>query len=429
MRFLFCSLETPGFLYPTIAIAQQLKARGHDIAFVADVKCSGFLAAWGLKRIQRGANDGSSFQVAQWAKPLSVAIQVKHIEYALESFRADVLVGQSLTLGPLVVAQKRQLRVALLGFCTYLWPRQDVVDASLVQPETDGRARWRYAEMIGFLNQTRQLFRLPQYEGSCRETPLLGDLFLVRSVPELEVNFAQLPSHVHLVGSCLWEPEGADPEMERWLTAAAKSNMPVIYVQHGRFFHIPSFWPKLAEALEGLNCLVAASSGRLDTEVPPMPVGSLVRPHLPQGPILRVASTVVASANTTAVLGALEAGIPSLLIPGGGEQLDVAELVSGAGVAKYLSPEDVTTRSIGEAVQELLTNQTYRERAEYYKTAFSRIDGIKRAADLIERLALTQSLVLRTEESVRSPWSLSSVEVPSPDTTQDSCHPIGRLGC
>jgi len=174
----------------------------------------------------------------------------------------------------------------------------------------------------------------------------------------------------------------------------------VVYVQHGRFFHIPSFWPRLVEALGGLNCWVAASSGRLDAEVVPMPEGSLVRPHLPQGQILREASAVVASANTTAFLGALEAGVPSLLIPGGGEQPDVAELAERAGVAKCLSPEDATPAAICESIQELLMTKSYQQRAENYRSAFSKINGSELAANLLERLAATKNPVLRPEDSI-----------------------------
>jgi len=150
MRFLFCSLETPGFLFPAIAVALELKARGHEVSFVADAKCCALLASQGLARVERGSRDGESFQVAFWAKPTSIAIQVKHVEYALESFCADALVGQALTLGPILAAQKHKIPLGLLGFCTYLWPYDEAPDLGRAWSESGARACWRHNDMVKF---------------------------------------------------------------------------------------------------------------------------------------------------------------------------------------------------------------------------------------------------------------------------------------
>lgn len=402
MKFLFCSLDTPGFLHPAAGIALELKARGHEVAFVADIKCSQFLANSGLRRIPRGVNDGSSFQVAQWAEPIPVAIQVKHIEHALACFSADVLVGQSLTFGPLLVAESYGLPVGLVGFCTYLWPNTNGPEGVQRSAETEARLRWRFNEMLWSFNQARRIFRLPPCESGCRENPLLGDLFLIRSVPQLEIDFDWLPERAHLVGSCLWEPAEAEPDTERWIAEAVSHNRPIIYVQHGRFFHMPSFWPLLARALPEAQYAVAASSGRLDCELGALPSGFLVRPHLAQSRILSKAQVLVASANSTAVLGALEAGIPMFLVPGGGEQPDVAEQVERAGVAKCLKPEEVTPKAIGNAIEILMTDPHYRQRASDLRAAFGAINGLERSADLIECLAITRKPVLRDRKGCQA---------------------------
>jgi len=315
-----------------------------------------------------------------------------------------------LALGPLIVANRRKLPVGVLGFCTYLWPAFNVpsrdwerVNLSTVE---DWRG-WRHSGMLTTLNRARALFRLPAYATDCRDTPLTGDLFMVRSVPELEPDASSLPQKVHLVGSCLWEPEVRDDELESWLAETADLGVPLIYVQHGRFFHIPSFWPRLVEALGKLDCRVAASTGRLDSSVGELPRSFFVRPYIPQGRVLEVARVAVASANTTVVLGTLTAGIPSLLIPGGGEQPDVASLCKSAGVAKVLTPQEATVEGICEAVAELLKNRTYRDRAAQYQAFFSNIDGPERAADLLEILAERQTPVLRQEREALA-WPLST---------------------
>jgi MGT family glycosyltransferase len=384
MRFLFCSLDSPGFLYPMIGIANSLQARGHKVAFVSDVDTSDLLANSGLTRIPRGDHDGHSFNVKTWYQPNWIAIQVKHIETALQQFQADAIVGQSLTYGPMIVKELRGFPLALFGFCTFLWPTEASEANRNGSPERERRLRWRFRGMLQTLDQARALFHLPLKDRTMSDTSLLGDMFLVRSVPELEPNYKNLPPCVHLVGHCIWEPQSTDVELDRWLIDT--SGLPLIYVQHGRFFELPSFWPQLLESIKILPCRIAASVGRLDSDVGPIPHNVFARAHVPQTKILQMADAAIASANSTVVLGALSAGVPSLLIPGGGEQPDVAEICKDAGMAKILRPEHVTANKIRECIGEIIANKEYQERGAYFKKAFSKINGAQKSADLLEAL-------------------------------------------
>src|SRR5258708_19480945 len=101
MKFLFCCLASSGYVNPSIGIALKLRERGHETAFVTDVAYGEQLASQGLERIPRGEADGPSFEVAQWFYPNSVAMQMKHITYALRPFHPHVLMAHQLPLGPL----------------------------------------------------------------------------------------------------------------------------------------------------------------------------------------------------------------------------------------------------------------------------------------------------------------------------------------
>jgi UDP:flavonoid glycosyltransferase YjiC (YdhE family) len=398
VRVLFCSLDTLGLLYPAVGLAKALHARRHEVAFVANLNLEPTLSDLGLRRIPRSSQrDGQSFVINHWANPVLAALQVKHIEHALECFQPDVLIGQPLTLGPFLVAERQKIPLAIMGFLPYLWPYSDELAQSAARTEVDDWRIWRHGEMIRFLNEARALFHLPSYRGDCRETPFLGDLFLLRSVPDLEPDHRRLPERVRLVGSCLWEPEKVDEELERWLSDAESANAPLVYVQHGQFCNFPSFWSGLVGLLGNTEYRVAASMGRFDGAIGAVPKNFLVRPHIPQQRILSRAQVVVASANTTVALGALEAGVPSVLIPGGAEQPDVAELCRRAGVSKTLLPDEATTENICSAIASILTERRYRERAAYFQHKFSLAAGFEGAADLIEHLVTRRRPLLRTE--------------------------------
>lgn len=376
-----------------ISIAQLLRKRGHQVAFVTSPTFKETLAEAGLKRIPRGEKDGQSFQVDVWAEPIAVAIQVKHIEYALTFFKPDVLVGQQLTLGPLIAGDRYSIPTAFVGLAAYLLPTSAALREPPLQSKVEERLRWRYQEMMEFYNQARDLFQMPKSLAHCMDTPLIGDLFLLQSIPELEVD--KLPARVHLVGSCLWEPPYFDFELASWLRQADFSQEPVIYVQPGRTFQFPKFWSHLLEAFGDRPVRVVAAIGRMDGEVGSIPDNFFVRNHISQKLVLSQARAVISSGHTTTVLGALTHGLPSLLIPNGSGTEDIAERCQKAGAAIVLSPHAVTVETLKQSLEKLLNCFHLRHNAQKLQWAFAKINGSEKSADLLELLAIDRCLVLR----------------------------------
>jgi MGT family glycosyltransferase len=398
MKFLFCCLASPGYVNPAIGIALQMQKRGHSVAFVTDIAFHEQLQEMGLQRIPRGAEDGPSFQVDQWFYAPAAAMQMKHVNYAIQQFKPDVLIGYQLTFGPILMSEVRHIPIAILGFFSYLWPGTDLNPAQLgPHPAAAHRKIWRYTEMLKSYNEVRALLNLPASSADWSETPLLGDLFMLRNVAELEAGIDNLPDKVHLVGDCLWENYAADPEIETWLEEARAENSTVVYVHHGRVFNSPSFWPKMVEAMAGRNVRIAAAIGRMDEKPSDVPSNFLLRPYLPQGHILRRANAMIASANTTAVLGALTMGVPSVLIPSGGEEPEVADQCQAAGVAKIL-PDKASSAQIAEALQQVLEDDNMLAAAKRAAAAFARMDSMNVVANLLESLAETKKPVLRSGE-------------------------------
>ena len=401
-RYLFSTLSSPGFLYPMIGLAKQLEGLGHGVAFVSDPGTEARLSKEGLARITGAQHTRDCFVSSMWYHPLCIALQSKHIEYAVQRFQPDVLVGVQLSFGPMVARERHALPLAVLGFSTYLWPAGDADETLREEASSLARRRWRSEDMMRVYNEARALIRLPKLEAdfSCR--PLRGDLLMLRSVPELEVAIEHLPNDVHLAGACLWEDEDEDAELDKWLSGAVESGRPIVYVQHGRFFDHPHFWPHLIEASRDMDVCVAASVDRLDCKPGEVPANFYLRPQVHQMRILPHAAALVASANSTAVLGALTQGTPALLIPAGGEQPDVAERCKRAGVARVLEAEEVTPERLSAELRTLLADRAAKSAAEQMAAAFAPWSGFHIAAALLEELAargevLRQDLVSEPE--------------------------------
>lgn len=382
MRYLFCPLASHGFVYPALGVAAALRRRGAEVAFATGPAFAGTIADAGFERIPRGAKDGDSFEVGIWAHPLSAAMQVKHVEYALERFEPDVLVTSQLANGPLIVAERADLPVAVIGLAAYLWPLwpRDAAPAT----GADKLLEWRHCDMMGHFNRVRALFDMPPVEAHHLDTPLHGDLFMVQSVPELETGAGVFPERVRCVGSCLWEPpQQPDPELACWLGQARAAGESIIYVQHGRSFEKPGFWSRLVAALKDRLVSVVASIGRMDKEVGAVPAGWFVRGHVPQGQVLPHASAVVSTGHTSAVLGALAHGLPSLLIPSGSGTEDIAGRCVGAGAALAVFDGDAPARLLERLLEELLHGESLRENARRLRDAFAASGGCEAAAELL----------------------------------------------
>jgi UDP:flavonoid glycosyltransferase YjiC (YdhE family) len=222
----------------------------------------------------------------------------------------------------------------------------------------------------------------------------MGNLLMLRSIPELEGDISHLPHQVHLVGACLPGDEPCLPELETWLQGAAANNEPVIYVHHGRLFDRPHFWSQLVQALAAIKIRIVADVSRMDCSVGALPQNFFAGSYLPQSRILRYAKVVIATPTTTPVLGSLSAGIPSLLIYGaGGEQPTLAQRCKDAGVARTLLSAEASPGRIYAELLALLKDGAVSQAARHMARAFSRAAKTDYATELLERLALTHSMV------------------------------------
>ncbi len=232
LRYLFCAFTTPGLLYPLLGLALDLRRRGHEVAFATGPSAQPILDCVQVPRIPRGERDGDSFRFRRWATSLAAAIDVKHVEYAVQVFGPDVLVANLLALGAHIVGERTGFPLCVMGMATYLWPRHN------------GRLPWFLAwerrpspTIMGPLDEVRALFKLPLRHPKRDEDQLPGDIFLLRSVTELERVPESLPAEAGLK-----PPHDAGAVWQQLCDQMAAEDGCVLYVRHGRTFEDPSFW-------------------------------------------------------------------------------------------------------------------------------------------------------------------------------------------
>jgi UDP:flavonoid glycosyltransferase YjiC (YdhE family) len=104
-----------------------------------------------------------------------------------------------------------------------------------------------------------------------------------------------------------------------------------------------------------------------DASVPPWAVVGLGR----QDELLSHADVVVCGGGHGMVAKALLAGVPMVVVPGGGDQWEISNRVARQGSARIIRP--LTAESLIAAVDDVLSSPGYRERA---RLAGASIDGV-----------------------------------------------------
>ena len=391
MKILFSSLNTFGFINPLIGLAKHLRSLTHEVAFVCDPSFTAHLQRQGLDRIPQGDEESACFLVERFTSPALNENQINYLESALTVFPADVLVTSPLALGPLIVAERNALPVAVMGFMSYLWstPTQEANTGEDMRLLYD----WRTSEMMEHLNKSRLHLGLAKLELDKEHLPFVGDLWLQRCTPSMAKRQCDFPKQVTMVGACLWPNAAnaeANPEFELWLSTQ-DAELPLIYVSHGRTFQQPKFWDELKQAFRDKPCLVVASVDRMECEVGALPNNFYVDNYLAQSAVLPRTSLVIANGNSTVTLGALEQGIPMLLIPSGAETVDNAALCQQLGVAERMQSDLVDSYSIWQIASELMSGEQYKHQSERYAKDLAQLNGFESAANAVLELAASRA--------------------------------------
>jgi UDP:flavonoid glycosyltransferase YjiC (YdhE family) len=383
MRILCAALSGAGFLLPIVAIASELRGRGHQVEFVTDVSRGAQLAEYGFTRIPRTQRDGASFGVATWFEPLHVALQVAHLRYAVQCFKPDIIVSSHLTLGAMAISAVRRIPIAFVGPVVYLFPLTG--DEQLVVDDEPARvAQWR-------LNDLRS-----HYHRACREigvppddSTILGDRYLVQGIAQLDpAVVARLPANVRQVGACVLDSPRVDMrDVESWLVAQRAAGRSVAFVQLGRMFGVGDPWPLITAWAKTENVALVASLERYDAALGAFDANILVRNGIALERIVPQADLVICSGMPSPLLAAALAGKPALIARCGSGTEEHAATFERYGSALAFNAATIDPERFATLARRLRCEPSFAGRARALRTAFGAVHGPSRGADEIEMLA------------------------------------------
>jgi MGT family glycosyltransferase len=213
---------------------------------------------------------------------------------------------------------------------------------------------------------------------------------------EFEFPRRNLPSCFHFTGPFAGQSD-RPPTPFPWEKLNGK---PLIYVSFGttqnRNRHL---YDAVIEVTGKLDAQVVVSLGGATTvELPErLPANLLVVPFAPQLEILGKVVLMITHAGMNSTLESLAAGVPMVAVPIAHDQHGVAARIEWTGTGVRVPASECEPTRLRNAVDTVLGNTSFRESARRFQRIIEEVNGLARAADIIERVASTGRAVLRGE--------------------------------
>jgi MGT family glycosyltransferase len=161
--------------------------------------------------------------------------------------------------------------------------------------------------------------------------------------------------------------------------------LPLIYISLGTtFFHADDFYQACFEAFAQSHCQVVLScgpGGKSRLGLPP--ANFLVEEFVPQMRLLERTSLFLTHGGMNSANEGMLLGIPLLVVPQRGDQFLVGRRVAELGAGLTLHPNEANPASLRSAAERILTDSSFKARANALAESMRQAGGYVRAAEEI----------------------------------------------
>ena len=365
MRVAVVAGPEAGHAFPAIALCLNLAAAGDEPVLLTGVGWLETARGVGLEAVELlGLEpDESDDDTDAGAKLHQRAARMARLNLpVLRSLQPDLVVSDVITVCGGMAAELAGIPwIELSPHPLYLPSRGLPPIGSGLAPGTGLRGRLRDATMRAFTARSvrageRQRTRARQEIGLPGVDP--GPLRrLIATLPALEVPRPDWPAEAVVVGPLHFEPTST-------VLAVPAGDGPVVVIAPSTASTGTVGLAELAldhlipgETLPAGSRLVVSRMGGDDVEVPPWAAVGLGR----QDDLLRHADVVVCGGGHGMLSKTLLAGVPMVVVPGGGDQWELANRVVRQGSARLVRP--LSADALIAGVTEVLSDPGYRQAA------------------------------------------------------------------
>jgi UDP:flavonoid glycosyltransferase YjiC (YdhE family) len=394
LRIFLAAFGEPGHAFPMLALGSRLVARGHAVTFETWTRWREYVEAEGMQFVPAPAHP-----VARpWGPPLTeddgVVLAARETQRTVADLGPHAVVHDILTVAPALAGELEGRPVATLiphvhpagapGFPPY------ALGARL--PRTPiGRRLW--ASLRGWmeqglrqgreeLNATRANLGLPPVDRL--HGGLSQALCLVGTFPQLEYPRVW-PAATHVVGPIMWEPPYGRTE-------PPPGGGPLVLVAPSTAQDPEHRLLRAALAgLGGESIRVLATWNRRPLPGPaPVAANTRLVEWISYSQTMPNCALVICHAGHGTMIRALSCGAPVLAVPHAGDMAENAARADWAGVGVRLPWRLLGPQTLRLAVRHALADQSLAARARELAAWAAAHDGAVRAAELVERLAVSR---------------------------------------
>jgi rhamnosyltransferase subunit B len=410
-RVLFATVGSLGDLHPCLALALELKRRGHSVTIATIEYYRSKVESLGIGFLPvRPDMDPTDREMIRQCEDLKRGPEILFRKIVLPHLRetyqdlleaaagADLMVAGELNYAAPLVAEKLGLRwvSAILSPASFFSAHDPSVIVNVPWLIHVRKAGWRAYRAVFNLGRrgtrhwwdpVRKLRRDEGLRPDC--DPLFRDKFspdlvLAMFSPLLARSQPDWPRPTRQTGFVFFDQQKSNEEADRKLAEfLAIPDPPIVFTQGSTAVHSPGdFYEVSAEAARklGWRALLVGTDA-----VPGVPSpGILALPYAPYSQVFRSAAVIVHQGGSGTTGQALYAGRPQLIVPFGWDQPDNAMRVERLGVGIHLARSAYSVNSATAALERLLTEKQFSERAAQVGEQVRAEAGLTSACDAIE---------------------------------------------
>ncbi|GAA2267842.1 MULTISPECIES: glycosyltransferase [Kitasatospora] len=400
MRVLFTATPAPGHFHPLVPLAAAARTAGHEVAFASGASLLPAIEAMGFRGFAAGlgrSGDGDEefLKIKEQARGLPPhGVEMDRIAIA------RIMYG----------VRARRMAPDLVRLADGWRPDVIVRDSY----EVGGALA---AEVLGVPHAA--LDTTPLYDLGPLAEDIRAELEQARREAGLAPDPEQLMLHRHLYLCCAppgyLDPAGTRPatlralrpmpfdrfegeELPEWF--AGLPDRPIVYVTFGTITNrwVPGAFPQLFRKVlaafedEPVNVVATVDRDSDPAELGPLPPHIRVERYIPQSLLLPHCAVAVTHGGFNTVVGALDAGIPHVVVPFLGDHPDNARRCAELRIGRTVDPWTLTPEAVREAVSEVLTDPDYRANVQRLRAELHALPGPAEAVGLLERLAAGRSV-------------------------------------
>jgi UDP:flavonoid glycosyltransferase YjiC (YdhE family) len=427
MKIVLAASPIAGHVNPLLVVARMLQNAGHETAIYTGSLFREKAQAAGSRFYPLPADVdfdlrdvGATFP--EWRKytpgPQQLLYTMKNIfanaipsqfhglVAVLQEFPADLIVHETAFFGvlPLLLgARSSRPASACLSISSIPLPREDgAPNGPGLPPATDAAQREQYrssAEHIAEIltdpvrEHTDRILDKLGAQGLpgwiIESSALLSDLILQPCIPSFEFPYRE-PSgkKVHFIGSLFPEGSGAVPPQVKEAREAGRS---IVLVSQGTVAN-DDLGLLAAPVIQALGkhadkLILITTGGKPADSIPcPLSPNTVAVPYLNFAEVFPYVDVLVALGGYGTVTQALSCGVPMVLAGRGQDKPEIAARVEWTGAGIRLDTGTPSVAQLREAVEQVLSNPSYRAGARKLALEFAAFNGARDVPRLLETL-------------------------------------------